>query len=553
MADRARGAWRREVRPPVVVGAVLGAAMAVVVVALVIGAVGGGGGAVDLTPDGTDYCAPGDYIQYIGWCSCDAGCDVEFDGFDLFMDGYTIDGQGGSKMLWGFATDDPESAGRYEVWAYCHGADDEEVCIVVVDGVEYGFNGTDDWQTAPPILQQGKIYVPTGQKVYFKALPDPSDAQWPSGKPDWFDEEQDPQGEGPIVHRTFSLASEDPQQPYEMWAECGNEDGIAVLACDLEAWQYEHPTQPDNWVGLSHDEVIHVPLGETVDFRAKFYHCADSSWMEGDITWECVGCTGSPTGAQNAVTFSSLSTPTTDYKTVKVTVPALELERRVKVVVYDIEVDTPATFPAYVAKGNALSLGCALTPSGITGGTFTWSKVTGPGSVSFDPDENTEDPTFSADATGTYTVEVDYTHGDFSHEDTSGEIHVGWATLTNPGEIEKGEEEEATVTVTPNTAGMCQHVTFGLGNEKRRKCAHCAHGGEAADIAELTDSTVTPTDNKITIKGNGNGLYNLYVQVAGFETDREADLPVATCVCGEKPTDAYWHGMHGYWGFSSAQ
>ncbi|MCK4373827.1 MAG: hypothetical protein KAX19_00820, partial [Candidatus Brocadiae bacterium] len=90
----------------------------------------------------------------------------------------------------------------------------------------------------------------------------------------------------------------------------------------------------------------------------------------------------------------------------------------------DVEIHTPATFPAYVCLDGNLSLGCTVTPAAAGGGTYSWSKVTGPGNVTFTPSASAEDPSFSADAAGTYTVKVEYTKGGTTCSDTSGNIVV---------------------------------------------------------------------------------------------------------------------------------
>ena len=87
----------------------------------------------------------------------------------------------------------------------------------------------------------------------------------------------------------------------------------------------------------------------------------------------------------------------------------------------DVVIDTPSSFPAYVALGQSLALGC--TPLGATGGSFGWSKVIGPGNVTFTPTIGTEDPSFSADQAGNYTVQVLYSKG-ATVSDTSGTIRV---------------------------------------------------------------------------------------------------------------------------------
>jgi hypothetical protein len=90
--------------------------------------------------------------------------------------------------------------------------------------------------------------------------------------------------------------------------------------------------------------------------------------------------------------------------------------------IIDVVIDTPSSFPAYVTLGDSLALGC--TPLGVTGGSYSWSKVSGPGSVTFTPSAGAEDPSFSANQSGNYTVKVQYTKGGASVSDTSGTISV---------------------------------------------------------------------------------------------------------------------------------
>ena len=67
-----------------------------------------------------------------------------------------------------------------------------------------------------------------------------------------------------------------------------------------------------------------------------------------------------------------------------------------------------------------------------TGGTYSWSKASGPGGVTFSPSSSAEDPTLSADAVGAYTVEVQYTKGGKTCEDTSGNIVVMQVAIDTP-------------------------------------------------------------------------------------------------------------------------
>ncbi len=105
-----------------------------------------------------------------------------------------------------------------------------------------------------------------------------------------------------------------------------------------------------------------------------------------------------------------------------------------------LEIDTPASFPAYVCVDGSLSLGSTVTPGAAGGGTYSWSKESGPGNVTFTPNATAEDPSFSADATGTYTVKVEYTKGATTCSDTSGNIVVIQVDLDIAGVADADEE-----------------------------------------------------------------------------------------------------------------
>ncbi len=119
---------------------------------------------------------------------------------------------------------------------------------------------------------------------------------------------------------------------------------------------------------------------------------------------------------------SENNTPGGKFCTVTATIQGTSISATSpKVTVVDVEIDTPASFPADVGVNDGLSLGSTGTPGG---GTYSWTKVSGPGNVTFSPSATAEDPTFSADAAGTYTVKVEYTKGGATASDTSGDIVV---------------------------------------------------------------------------------------------------------------------------------
>ncbi|HET6428288.1 MAG TPA: hypothetical protein VFJ30_07760, partial [Phycisphaerae bacterium] len=104
------------------------------------------------------------------------------------------------------------------------------------------------------------------------------------------------------------------------------------------------------------------------------------------------------------------------------------------IVVFSVGITTPASFPVYVAVNAQLpgGLDCTLSPPGIPGGTYQWTKESGPGNVTFGT-PNAKSTTFSADAPGTYTVKVEYTKGGATASDTSGDIIVFSVAITTPG------------------------------------------------------------------------------------------------------------------------
>jgi hypothetical protein len=92
-----------------------------------------------------------------------------------------------------------------------------------------------------------------------------------------------------------------------------------------------------------------------------------------------------------------------------------------------VEIDEPAPseFPKHIGVDSSLTLKAKLTPSSATGGTFTWSQVSGPpNAATFSP--NGESTTlFSSSTVGSYTVKVEYTiDGVTCDSDSSGTIQV---------------------------------------------------------------------------------------------------------------------------------
>jgi hypothetical protein len=77
------------------------------------------------------------------------------------------------------------------------------------------------------------------------------------------------------------------------------------------------------------------------------------------------------------------------------------------ITVFDIEITGPNS-PTYAAAGVPLQLDS--TPSDDGSGTYSWTKESGPGDVTFSS-TSVQDPNFTATVPGDYVVRVTYSHG----------------------------------------------------------------------------------------------------------------------------------------------
>ncbi|OHB54455.1 MAG: hypothetical protein A2173_10960 [Planctomycetes bacterium RBG_13_44_8b] len=113
------------------------------------------------------------------------------------------------------------------------------------------------------------------------------------------------------------------------------------------------------------------------------------------------------------------------------------------VVVFYVEITEPSSYPAIIALGDSLDLNCY---SNQGGGTYDWSKVSGPGDATFTPSNEVSNPDFSATEPGDYTVEVEYTVQGATDSNESGLIMV-----VGVGEIEIEKYPSTWETVTGQT------------------------------------------------------------------------------------------------------
>ena len=104
--------------------------------------------------------------------------------------------------------------------------DSDTVTVVKVDKIQY--NDPDSGYTDVT----GTLYVMKGTTVTFKAIPDPSGASWPSGKPVWGGT-SGASGTGSTKDVTFNTKSSSTADFKTVTAECGNTVTVNVIVYSL--------------------------------------------------------------------------------------------------------------------------------------------------------------------------------------------------------------------------------------------------------------------------------------------------------------------------------
>jgi hypothetical protein len=238
---------------------------------------------------------------------------------------------------------------------------------------------------------------------------------------------------------------------------------------------------------------IWVPVNGSANLQASPY--PSTSWPSGKPTWSITsqpgGASASVTPGSGAATLNNMTVP--GLYRAKAVCGSSDDGASIDVKAIDVQINT--SFPASIAVGGTLSLNC--TPQGDTGGSFTWSKVSGPGTVTFSPSANAEDPYFSASAAGTYTVQVQYTKNGATVTKTSGTITV--ATVA--------------VDVAP-ASGTTTYVK--AGNTRQLDCTPSGiTGGTYSWSKDSGPGTVTfsnPTAKNPTFSATQTGSYVVRVQ-----------------------------------------
>lgn len=153
------------------------------------------------------------------------------------------------------------------------------VTVVKVDEIQYNDPNT-GWTDA------GTLYVHLGTAVQFKAIPDPCDASWPSGKPVWGGT-SGASGTGSTTSVTFNLLSTSTTDYKTVTAECGNTVTVNVVVYDFTGVL----TPNENFTGRSMNQ---YGVEETVALS----HTTDPNGITGlPLEWEKKNGVGSVSGS----------------------------------------------------------------------------------------------------------------------------------------------------------------------------------------------------------------------------------------------------------------
>jgi hypothetical protein len=152
---------------------------------------------------------------------------------------------------------------------------------------------------------------------------------------------------------------------------------VTVTVVKVDKIQYDDPDT--GYTDIS--GTLYVHKGTTVTFKS-IPDPSGASWPSGKPVW---GGVASGTGSTKAVTFNSLSSSTTDYKTVTAECGNTV---SVNVIVFDFtgtltpDVNFTSRSMSQYGVEETVSLSHTTDPSGITGLPFEWEKFSGKGSVS---------------------------------------------------------------------------------------------------------------------------------------------------------------------------
>lgn len=320
----------------------------------------------------------------------------------------------------------PDSSSAWGAWETASGGDNTAQLTTTTAGfyVYRARNGSSDtWKESPIVTivavdtvveastsNEGPLYKAVGDSFALEAKPLPSGASCPGGGIDWSMESYPTGGDWslPPSSPTFIVPVQITYPGnYTIRGKCGSSDtgdSIDIVVVEVSNITFSYPELYTDGASTSDADATIVPAGRTIEWS---------------IVDNALGCIIDPsTGVITAGPGTSAGTIT--VRAADSVLSDCYVEATIDIIDLSVAIVTP-DFPVSIAFGNNLLLDC--TPSGVTTGTYSWTKASGPGVVTFSL-PIIKNPTFSASQPGEYTVRVGYSVGGTTVYDTSGTISV---------------------------------------------------------------------------------------------------------------------------------
>ena len=267
------------------------------------------------------------------------------------------------------------------------------------------------------ISPAGPLTVAKGATVQFTATrtnssTTPSSPGWPSGKPTWTSSDSvtvDPQDAG-CASVTFNTTGEN------RWvkAQCGNTVTVNVTVCELTGLTVSGASAGDPEgtyyaaVAASGDVTITATINPAIDVE--------------DLPPDLVTWTGGTAGANQLE--RKVSKTSAGSTTVTATCGTSSYD--VTIVVYDVEIYQPASFPVEIVLGDYVDFAAHTVPVEVPGGSWLWNVEWGAGYLT--PTAEASSVRFTPSAASICRLRVSFTRGSDVILKTSGNIIVSALT-----------------------------------------------------------------------------------------------------------------------------
>jgi hypothetical protein len=373
---------------------------------------------------------------------------------------------------------------------------------------------------------EGPLYVCLNGTVDLQAKIYPLGASFPVYHPNWTIESQ-PDGANASLSYTWGATTTlrwlDVPGEYVVKATCGtSSDTITVTVVAVDWIQYLDPDTGYTNINFS----LYVRKGTNVSFKST-PNPSGASWPSGKPVWG--GTSGaSGTGSTKEVTFNTLSSSTSDYKTVTAECGNTVT---VNVIVFDFEgVFTPednfsGRYTMYYGIEEKVELDFETDPWSVPGnqiGGLEWTRLTGPGTLS--------------------NINVDYGTADYDAGATDGTVWLFLKIKSGPSKGSyQGYQKDI---VLPSGGYMIQKPGTGV----RHIVDTCSAG--FLGISYITPKNVSFT-NLQTREGTCNGTgYGFYSYLNGWPHSAGTwngvdDGNIDTGCKEDYPQDEIWSGAKG--------